>query len=120
MGILRITMRKTSSQSVSGAFTALHSTRGYEPEPARVTALAKPIRRGDRRADGTMIDSNLRLVVSIAKKYHGHGLSLLALIQQGIIRLIRAVQKFGWRRGYKCSPYTPWWVRQAVQRGAPN
>jgi RNA polymerase primary sigma factor len=82
--------------------------------------LAKRIERGDAQAKEQMINSNLRLVVSIAKRYQGHGLSLLDLIQEGVLGLIRAVEKFDWRRGFKFSTYATWWIRQAVQRGVQN
>ena len=87
---------------------------------AEEVELAKRVERGDRQAKDKMINSNLRLVVSIAKKYQGHGLSLLDLIQEGVIGLIRAVEKFDWRRGFKFSTYATWWIRQAVQRGVAN
>ena len=82
--------------------------------------LAKRIERGDLEAKERMINSNLRLVVSIAKKYQGHELPLLDLIQEGIFGLIRASEKFDWRRGYKFSTYATFWIRQAIQRGLAN
>ena len=79
-------------------------------------ALAKQVERGDAEAKERMINSNLRLVISIAKRYQGHDLPLLDLIQEGVIGLNRAVEKFDWRRGFKFSTYATWWIRQACQR----
>jgi RNA polymerase primary sigma factor len=83
---------------------------------AQEVTLAKRIERGDLVAKERMIQSNLRLVVSIAKNYRNQGLPFLDLIQEGTLGLIRAVEKFDWRRGFKFSTYATWWIRQAVAR----
>jgi RNA polymerase primary sigma factor len=131
----------------TSADTAEQDARGPESEPAQVPTvaatdsitlfmneigrhrlltaaeeveLAKRIERGDKEAKERMINSNLRLVVSIAKRYRGHGVPFGDLIQEGIIGLNRAVEKFDWRRGFKFSTYATWWIRQACQRAISN
>jgi len=82
--------------------------------------LAKRIELGDRAAREQMVTSNLRLVVSIAKKYRSEELALLDRIQEGVLGLMRAAEKFDWRRGFKFSTYATWWVREAIERGLQN
>jgi RNA polymerase primary sigma factor len=82
--------------------------------------LAKRIERGDLAAKERMINANLRLVVSQARRYQGHGLPMEDLVQEGMLGLIRAVEKFDWRRGFKFSTYGTLWIRQAIQRGLQN
>jgi RNA polymerase primary sigma factor len=82
--------------------------------------LTQRIERGDLEAKERMINSNLRLVVSQARRYQGHGLSMEDLVQEGMLGLIRAVEKFDWRRGFKFSTYGTLWIRQAIQRGLQN
>ena len=87
---------------------------------AEEVELAKRIERGDREAKERMINSNLRLVVHIARRYAGHGVPLGDLVQEGVIGLNRAAEKFDWRKGFKFSTYATWWIRQACQRAVAN
>jgi len=87
---------------------------------AEEVELAQRIERGDLDAKNRMINANLRLVVSQARRYQGHGLPLEDLVQEGMLGLIRAVEKFDWRKGFKFSTYGTLWIRQAIQRGLQN
>jgi RNA polymerase primary sigma factor len=103
----------------------LERTSGVERKYPLLTAaeeveLAKRVERGDLDAKNRMINSNLRLVVSQARRYQGHGLTLEDLVQEGMLGLIRAVEKFDWRKGFKFSTYGTLWIRQAMQRGLQN
>src|ERR1044071_6144879 len=86
-------------------------------KPSEEIELAKRIEKGDLAAKERMINSNLRLVVANARRYQGQGLALGDLIQEGMLGLIRAVEKFDWRKGFRFSTYATLWIRQAIQRG---
>lgn len=101
-----------------GAQSRLEPSGGPLPKAER-TAIERTLNRADE-AKAEFIRCNLRLVISIAKRYTGRGLDLLDLIQEGNLGLIRAVEKFDWRRGFKFSTYATWWIRQAVTRGLGN
>jgi RNA polymerase sigma factor (sigma-70 family) len=92
---------------------------GDRLKPAERRALERQVREGERATE-RFIQANLRLVVSIAKKYQASGMPLLDLVQEGNLGLIHAVEKFDWRKGFKFSTYATWWIRQAVSRGIAN
>ena len=104
--------------SSTDALTLFLNRAGRYPllTAAEEVTLAKQVERGNAAAKERMINSNLRLVISIAKRYQGHDVPLLDLVQDGVIGLNRAVEKFDWRRGFKFSTYATWWIRQACQR----
>jgi RNA polymerase primary sigma factor len=107
---------------VSDALRLLLNELGRYPllTAAEEVRLAKRVERGDLRAKEQMVNSNLRLVVSIAKRYQGHGLPLLDLIQEGVFGLTRSVEKFDWRLGFRFSTYGTLWIQQACQRAVGN
>jgi RNA polymerase primary sigma factor len=108
-------------ESTDGLTLFMNAAGRYELlTAAEEVELAKRIERGDRAAKEQMINCNLRLVISIARRYQGLGVPLLDLIQEGVIGLNRAVEKFDWRRGFKFSTYATWWIRQACQRAISN
>jgi RNA polymerase primary sigma factor len=110
---------RTSTETTTDALQLFLREAGRRPllNAAQEVELSKRIERGDTEAKRQMIESNLRLVVSIAKRYRNQGLPFLDLIQEGSLGLIRAAEKFDWRRGYKFSTYATWWIKQAVARG---
>jgi len=116
---------EVSETQVSGStdgLTLFMNRAGRHPllTAAEEVALAKRVESGDAAAKERMINSNLRLVIALAKRYRGHDVPLLDLVQEGVIGLNRAVEKFDWRRGFKFSTYATWWIRQACQRAISN
>ncbi len=117
--------RRAAATTVDGSLESLEIFFREARTHALLTAadeieLAKRIERGDLAAKERMINANLRLVVAQARRYQGHGLPLEDLVQEGMLGLIRAVEKFDWRKGFKFSTYGTLWIRQAIQRGLQN
>jgi RNA polymerase primary sigma factor len=118
---LRYVNNEVAATTTDALQIFLNELRHYPLLTAREEIeLAKRIERGDLDAKERLINSNLRLVVSLAKKYPTYDLTLLDLIQEGIFGLVRAAEKFDWRKGYKFSTYATFWIRQAIQRGIEN
>ncbi len=117
----RLTPGATGSMTENSLDLFLRAARAHALLTAEEEVdLAQRIERGDLAAKERMINSNLRLVVSQARRYQGHGLPMEDLVQEGMLGLIRAVEKFDWRRGFKFSTYGTLWIRQALQRGLQN
>jgi RNA polymerase primary sigma factor len=117
----RLTPGATGSMTENSLDLFLRAARAHALLTAEEEVdLAQRIERGDLEAKERMINSNLRLVVSQARRYQGHGLPMEDLVQEGMLGLIRAVEKFDWRRGFKFSTYGTLWIRQALQRGLQN
>ncbi|HYF27106.1 MAG TPA: sigma-70 family RNA polymerase sigma factor [Baekduia sp.] len=114
--------RLEESSVVSDALDQLLRRASAFPllRPEEEIDLAQRIERGDLVAKERLVASNVRLVVSIARRYQGHGLTLPDLVQEGMLGLIRAAEKFDWRKGYRFSTYATLWIRQAIQRGLDN
>jgi RNA polymerase primary sigma factor len=120
-GETRTTATEVSTLSENSLDQFLRAARGHALlTAAEEVELAQRIERGDLEAKERMINANLRLVVSQARRYQGHGLPMEDLVQEGMLGLIRAVEKFDWRRGFKFSTYGTLWIRQALQRGLQN
>ena len=123
-----ITTKTTDTQAIAPEETTFDTLQLLMREarnwplltPAEEIELAKRIERGDLVAKERMVNSNLRLVMSIARRYQGQGLSMGDLVQEGTLGLIRAVEKFDWRKGFRFSTYATLWIRQSIQRGLEN